>query len=236
MSDGPCKSEAQHRIDTLQEMANTEHQLRMARTQYESAKWELVRASEALLEWQSQWSRERRAVFACYPDATPIDSVVEDARITMDRFCAEVRAKNEHIAALSPQDAPDTRDEEDEEESDHYFLRPNKPVAPDLTAVDPEPDPAQRSVEIDGEWIDGDDEAGLKRSAEYSQGFEAGRLGHSDVAGASENWWTGYADGKARRDEVAASEGYAPVVAADEAEPEPSLLDRFNPFRVKADA
>ena len=32
------------------------------------------------------------------------------------------------------------------------------------------------------------------------------------------------------------AEGYAPVVAADEPEPEPSLLDRFNPFRVKADA
>lgn len=89
MSDQPSKSEEQHRIDTLQEMANTEHQLRMARTQYESAKWEIVRASEALLEWQNQWSRERSAVFACYPDAMPVDSVVEDARATMDRFLAQ---------------------------------------------------------------------------------------------------------------------------------------------------
>ena len=88
MSDGPCKSEEQHRIDTLQQMANTEHQLRMARTRYESAKWELVQASEALLEWKDQWSRERSAVFACYPDTTPVDSVLEDARLTMDRFCA----------------------------------------------------------------------------------------------------------------------------------------------------
>ena len=106
MSDQPSKSEEQHRIDTLREMANTEHQLRMARTQYESAKWELVRASEALLEWQNQWSRERSAVFACYPDAMPVDSVVEDARATMDRFCADIEAR--HAAYGKPVPTHDT--------------------------------------------------------------------------------------------------------------------------------
>jgi len=104
MSDQACKSEEQHRIDTLQEMANTEHQLRMSRTQYESAKHELVRAAEALLEWQGHWDRERRAVFACYPDAMPVDSVLEDARVTMDRFCADIEAR--HAAYGKPAPTP----------------------------------------------------------------------------------------------------------------------------------
>ena len=225
MSDGPVKAEFQDRIDTLRELAETEHQIQILKTQFQQAQHEVVRSAEQLLEWQELLGERRRAVFARYPDAVPVEKVMEEAQAVIDRFCAEVRANNERFANLTPQDAPD------------LTVAVAEPEVPDQSeTTESEPDPAQRSVEIDGEWIDGDDEAGLKRSDEYSQGYEAGRLGHVYVAGNSEDWLTGYADGEARRDEVAASEGYAPVVAADEPEPEPSLLDRFNPFRVKADA
>ena len=213
MSDGSVKAEFADRIDRLEELADAEREVQGLKTRFEQAQHEVVRSAEQLLEWQELLGERRRAVFARYPDAVPVEKVLEDAQAVIDRFCAEVRANNARFAALTPQDALDT-------------------------AAVAEPDPVLRSVEIDGEWIDGDDEEGNKRSVEYSQGFEAGRLGYGYVAGNSENWLTGYADGKARRDEVAASEGYALVVAAGEPEPEPlsSLLDRFSPFRVKADA
>jgi hypothetical protein len=136
MSDQACKSEEQHRIDTLQEMANTEHQLRMARTQYESAKHELVRAAEALLEWQGQWDRERRAVFACYPDAMPVDSVLEDARVTIDRFCADIEARHAAYGNPAPIPEPDLIDKasvaREQLETDHALPPSADDVVTDL--------------------------------------------------------------------------------------------------------